>query len=251
MSQRAASVFALLAFAAAPAALAATPPDVPVGFVARPAILTSAGGRYEAGTVFFAEINEQRVALTAHSLFGPAGGMAAQLAPEDLPKAIKEVRLTEAWTKATISPVSAPVVLVGAHPMDKDAAGDVAMMLIPAGLTSANHTPSAARPLAAANAKLGDTVWVAAPLLDGPEASARVHEAKVVQVDKSWLIYEYVEPGLNLVATSGAPVLDKEGKVVGINLGGGQDQGHLYGSAAPVDAFRSMVTAALPPPIPK
>jgi hypothetical protein len=245
-----------LAFAAllAPLAFAAAPPvapTIPEGFVARPAIVTAEGKRYESGTAFFVDIGGQRFAMTAHSLFGPAGGLPAQLTPAELPTKIKEVKLSEAWTKAALSPAAAPLTLPGVRPMEKDASGDFAMMLLPAGLVSGNVAPTAGRPLAAANAKVGDTVWVAAPLLDGPELSLHAHQATVVQVDKSWLIYEYKEPGLNLVATTGAPVLDKDGNVVGLNLGGGQDQGKLYGSAAPVDAFRATVTAALPPPIPK
>jgi hypothetical protein len=240
-------MFLLFLLAAAPPATPPTPPTVPDGFVARPAFILPNGDRLDAGTAFFAEIGDRRVLLTAHHLFGPAGGFPSALTPEQLPTAIKEVQLAEAWSGGRMAPVGAPVTLPGAHPLGKDAAGDVAMMFLRAGLASANTVPSAGRPLAATNAKVGQTVWVAAPVIDGPEATARLHEAKVVQVDAGWLIFDYKEPGLNLVATSGAPVLDKDGAIVGINLGGGKDQGHLYGSAAPIDAIRPLLTRALTP----
>lgn len=236
---------ALFAFAAEPPAPPA--PVVPVGFVARPGFVTTAGTRYEAGTAFFVDVGSDRVLLTSLHLFGPGGGMPTQLTSAQLPTSVKEVQLKEAFTGKAMAPLGPPDAVAGAYPMDKDGAGDVVVVRIPRSLVSADLQLSAAEPFAAANAKRGDWVWVAGPVVDGPEKDQPLHRGRVVQCEQGWLILVFDTAGLDLTATAGAPVLDKDGKIVGILQGGGADQGYLFGSASPVDNIRPLVEADLKP----
>lgn len=62
---------------------------------------------------------------------------------------------------------------------------------------------------------------------------------------KDSLDYIYDVPGVNFAGTSGAPVFNAAGEVVGINLGGGNHNGKTFDFANPAVAFSPLVAAAL------
>jgi hypothetical protein len=221
---------------------------VPEGFVVRPTFVTTDGHRYDAGSAFVVDAGGTQLLVSALHLLGPSGGMPAQLTADQVPAALQEIDLHDAWTGGELAPTGPALLVAGAHPMEKEGAGDLLLARLPIGFMSGRQIARHALPLASANPKVGDAVWGAVPVVDGPEKGARLHAATVVQADAHWLIFAYAEPGLKLTATSGAPVLDAAGNVVGVNLGGGSDKGQLYGSANPVDSVRQMVTAALAKP---
>lgn len=231
----------------APAAVAA--PEVPAGFVLSPAFVMKDGKEYPAGSAFVVDFNSLRVVVTAHSLFGPLGGMPIQLGPEEIPQQLKEVRLMEAYSREKLGKTSTAAVVPGAHPMAKDAAGDVAVLRFSSEIVDMISTSSRAtfqgRPLAAADPKVGDPVWLAASLVDGPGKDARTHAGHVGMMDGSWLFFDYDEQGLNLAGTVGAPILNAAGEIVGVNIGGGVREGKAFGSAVPLAALRTNLTNAL------
>ena len=103
-------------------------------------------------------------------------------------------------------------------------------------LQSANKPTLRKLKLAVAAPVNGDTIWLAARV---GESEARLHQATVVQIDGDWMFFEYAAE-LDLAATSGAPVLNAAGEVVGLNLGGGKmPDGKFVGSANPVTALRA------------
>lgn len=250
----------VLSLAVMPAAFAATTkpaavavpvaaPEVPPGFVLSPVFGMADGKEYPAGSAFVVDFAGQRVIVTAHSLFGPLGGMPAQLTPEQIPAQIKEVRLVEAYTRDYVGKATTAAVVPGAHPMAKDAAGDVSVLKLSNALSDAivaNAKVSfTGRELAAADPKVGDPVWLAASLVDGPGKDARLHPGHVGMIDGSWLFFDYDETGLNLAGTVGAPIVNAEGKIVGVNIGGGVREGKPFGSAVPLSALRTNLTNAL------
>jgi hypothetical protein len=239
-------LLAFAAFAATPAPKPPpAPPVVPDGFVARPTFVTSDGHHYDAGVAFVADAGGAQVLVSALQLLGPSGGLPAQLTAEQVPTTLQQVLLHDAWTGAELPPSGPGLLVAGAHPMAQEGAGDLLLASLPQGFLSGRQIARQALPLAAANPKVGDYVWMVAPVVDGPEKDLRLHAAKVVESSAKWIFFEYTEPGLNLAGTCGAPLLDATGHVVGVNLGGGADKGKLYGSANPVDSVRGMVAAAL------
>jgi hypothetical protein len=91
---------------------------------------------------------------------------------------------------------------------------------------------------------VGDPVWVAAALEGQPGS---LWQAKVVEISPGFLFFEYTNRELKLDGTTGAPVLDAAGAVVGLNVGFGKlEDGALIGSAAPLAALKQRVESAAP-----
>ncbi len=57
--------------------------------------------------------------------------------------------------------------------------------------------------------------------------------------------YFYDEAGVNFGGTSGAPLLNESGEVVGLNLGGGALRGKEFGFGNPATSFAALVSAAV------
>jgi len=53
----------------------------------------------------------------------------------------------------------------------------------------------------------------------------RLHKAKVKSASNKMLVFEYEEKDIELTATSGAPILNSKGEVVGLNAAGGEQNG--------------------------
>lgn len=239
-------VVAAPAASPSPAAPVAAP-EIVVGSVLRPSFTLADGTRFEAGTAFPVSFGGETLVLTAHHLFGPNGGLPAQLGPEEVAVKVTGVTLRDAWSKEPIGGAGPAVLVPGAHPMEKDAAGDLALFPVSSGLdriSAGTHPPFHPLSLAAANPKVGDPVWLAAELVGGPGVETRAHVGKVVEVNASWLFYEFTAAQVELRATSGAPILNALGEVVGINLGGGAKDGVSFGAAGPVSAIRANLEAA-------
>lgn len=80
------------------------------------------------------------------------------------------------------------------------------------------------------------------------EASVRLHRARICQVRPDALDYVFDDGDLELGGTSGSPVLDEHGEVVGINVAGYRVGATLHGIANPAANVLAALRDALDPP---
>src|SRR5262245_28679062 len=175
-------------------------PKLPDHFVLRPRFITQKGA-LNAGTAFPIDIKNQArlIVLTAVHLFGPAGGLPQQIPSADIPKYVGSVTLSDAFTGEEVAKGGPMIDLPEAMPWNKADTGDVAAFW------AAKDGRLGAAKLAEASPSKGETIWLAASLIDGPERDQPLHRAVVVLSKKEGMNFQYDTPHLNLVATSGAP----------------------------------------------
>lgn len=215
---------------------AAAPPQVPDRCILRPEFATKQG-RFNAGTAFPIEVEGQPrlVVLTAVHLFGPDGGLPKSIPAAELPDYINSVALYDAFTDAQITRAGPMISIPDAVPFNRGEGKDLAAFW-----ASKDGKLNALR-LAESRPKVGDTVWLAASVLGGAPPDQRLHRAVVRLSEASRLEYEYDNSQLNLRATSGAPILNAEGNVVGINVGGRKQ----FGTATALEAIKALLAKAL------
>jgi Trypsin-like peptidase domain len=199
---------------AEPAAVA--PPTHVAAAICSPEFRT-VQGRLAAGTAFVvrwpASERSQALLVTAHHLFGPDGGLPKQVTWQELPTFVRSVRCVQLSTKASVLEAGPPVPVRDAQAYsERGAAGDVAVFRLAASkmvsLEFRRAEPVLKRP-----------VWLAARVAGGEPPEKLLHRATLVTVDREWIEFAYDNSSLNLTATSGAPIVDEEGRVVGINIG--------------------------------
>lgn len=240
-------LLALCAGAMAAPASAPPAPSNPLDAVFRPEF-TTVQGPLAAGKAFFVRLERcpSPVMLTALHLFGPSGGLRDQMGPEELRRGVSHVKLAgmEAGAKSLSFDLRS-LTPAGVEPCCTGRAmrglGDVAAFTAPA-----DPAPAALQ-VATAAATQGQHVFVLASLVRGASAGLR-HEAVVMGAQDGYVYYKYVDPTVELRATSGAPVIDAAGKVVAINLGGGQmPEGGakaMVGMGNPATTWRGAVEAS-------
>ncbi|TPG42385.1 serine protease [Sphingomonas koreensis] len=186
--------------------------------VCRPTLKVDAVS-YEAGTAFLVA-GSQSLLLTAQHLFGPDGGLATAVAWQDMPTHAHIASCRPIGAGASLSGETA-IAIPSAHPMDAaDQSGaiyDVAVFR-----TSPPGDASPGLTLAVSPPKEGDRVWLVAK---AQGSTSLLHSAHVLGSKNGALLFAYDDPKLDLQATSGAPIVDTDGKVVGLNLGGDYDNG--------------------------
>lgn len=222
----------LLSGCAAPPKAAPAAPALPEGVLVRPAFRT-AEQSFAAGTAFFVTLADGRVlGLTAHHLFGPRGGLGAELPSRALPTAVTGVRVAEPGQRRG-QDVGPMLALEGAgHPTGElDASPDLAAFLAPAAFAPR------ALPLAEREPRAGEVVWLVA--VDG--ARATPHRARVTAATPRLLLYTLDDASLQLEASSGSPVVDAHGAVVGVHVGLEPRDGALTGAANPVGNVRRLL----------
>jgi len=173
--------------------------------------------------------------VTALHLFGPNGGLAAQIASENLPEHVKMTGCTNGdgqhWAaRRTLA-------IPGAVPMATPFRDVAAFAADPASLNGATRLQLADKAAAG-----GDEVWVVASM--GGDGRIRRYGARVIYNGPDALQYAFVDGTLALQASSGAAVVDGAGRVLGLHLGGGKDRGDLLGMAVPLDRLRALIGAA-------
>lgn len=97
--------------------------------------------------------------------------------------------------------------------------------------------------LAATMPGKGDPVWLYARIFQTP--APKFYHGHVLSVSEVELKYVLDDPELELGGTSGAPILNEQGEVVGINAGGAKFAGTLVGYANPASAFEPKIAEAL------
>lgn len=233
-------------------ALAETPavPEVPACTVMVP-ILTVDAIPKDVGMMFATQVGERRVFVTAHSLFGPAGGFAAPIPASELSVRVAKVAARDAFETKTQCGFSPGVLAVpDAVPMGggNDGSKDVAVFAVGTPATKKEQKAAAENPplhllsFAATAPAVGDVVYVLAPHAGKTE---RVTPGKVVEAGAGTVYFQYDDPAVDVTGTVGAPVVNVAGEVVGLNLGAGKmEDGALIGAASPLGPLRERVEKA-------
>lgn len=182
--------------------------------------LTVDGKSYEAGTAFVLD-GPRPLLVTAQHLFGEMGGLDEEIRWQDMPTRATAVRCRQLqggnrWVAGAALPIP------GAHPVSAT--------------STAEYRDIAAFPLTGANAALprltladrepadGSRIWLVARIRGGDPA-ALLHRATVVGHEQGAIVYAFDDKRIDLQATSGAPIVDADGRLVGINLASTTEEG--------------------------
>lgn len=195
------------------ALVSSSPPTLPFGFVGHPEFDTEAG-RQCAGTAFLSRAHDDDTIylLTVRHLLGPMGGFKQLTPPEKVPYFVRSISLQPltggSGTKYPVQGMSVPAASDEHGPLF-----DLAVFKA----TTAHRND--ALELATQQPALGERVWVFADLEGGISRSIYSHPIKITDNRGPWLIGEFEEPNIVTRGASGAPVLNADGKVVGIFSG--------------------------------
>ncbi|HEY8025916.1 MAG TPA: hypothetical protein VIF60_15225 [Burkholderiaceae bacterium] len=221
-------------------AIAAPPASVEKA-VCRP-VFKLASQSLSAGTAFLLDVTEpspQTVLVSAIHLFGPAGGLPEQIPAADLAQKVAGVRCTALATHEVWFAGHA-LTIPNAKPLDSGYKQDVAAFVFDSGKTDGQPVHLK---LARQAPKVGDQIWLLAQVAGGAPDTQLLHRATVRQAKDDGLIYQYDNAALELRATSGAPLINADGDVVGVNLGGGNHNG-LVGVGDSLTSLRSALASA-------
>lgn len=191
-------------------------------------------GRFGAGTAFVVSQDNAVFLLTAHHLFGPAGGLDREYEWSEIPKLVSGASGENPLGQVSVVTEKA-LSVKGARGM-KGTQVNADLAIFPVKAESQVH----AMPLAPTLPKVGDDVWLIGEVIGSSEYK---HKAIVDQVSKEGLYYRF-DNKIELRATSGAPIVDKKGQVVAMNLGGGEYQGAIMGIGNPAPIMNCHLQAA-------
>jgi len=219
------------------ASVTPVPPAVAraAGAICRPRFQVD-GKPLEAGTAFTVRASLARNApartmlVTAQHLFGHSGGLDEEVPWAEMPDLVRHVRCAGIQDRRVVQGQHA-LALSGARPFDAGGP-DVAAFFL-AGVHRGpvlELAPAAPRP--------GDLVWLVAQVVEGAPRGRLVHHGTVVALEGDWLTYRLDDAGLQLRGTSGAPVVDRSGRVVGLNVAGGAKAGKVHGVAQSAASVR-------------
>ncbi len=228
--------------AAAP--LQPSPPAALQQAVCRPT-LTIDGQEKRTGTAFLIQTGDakpRRVLVMAHHLFNMAGHRAmswSEMPARALSATCRTLDDKQVWT------AGAAFAIEGAHALgDPESLRDIAILPY-SGNASGGEPPPLK--LATTPPLTGETVWLLAQTADPDRSGDVFHRAHVVQ-DGGFLAFAYDDKTLKLRETSGAPIIDARGDVVGVNVGYITQKDALVGVA---DTLATIQTALLDlPPAP-
>jgi tetratricopeptide (TPR) repeat protein len=190
------------------------PPAVAEGIVGRPRIRLTDGRTVNAGTAFYAGLdNGGAFLVTVRHILGVDGGLDEELKPEEIKKKIREVILLDLQNTASIGRGGDSITLPDENPEVEDNRDDLIAFRTRAAPPKNFLTFAAERPT------VGAAVWIAGKDLNKPGKQTELYAASVVESEAERLVIR-AEPQLNIQALSGAPVVDGEGHVVGMVLGG-------------------------------
>lgn len=209
---------------AAPTQLIA--PEFSKQFVGEPLFETIIG-RQSAGTIFVArrDNDPQIYLLTAHHLFGPAGGFPNEISHEKLPSFVRRIFIHDQAGGTTSRPVTGCVV-----PQGGDPAGPLADLAV---FKTSGVAVADVPVLTGALPALGESVWIVAKMQGAVPEGTTIHRLVIIPKKGDWLMCEFVNPGLITAGASGAPVFNAKGEIVGIFSGHSDVNGHKFAFIIP------------------
>jgi len=195
---------------------------------------------FSAGTAFAVELSDERedLIVTALHLFGPSGGLNKQISSYELEYSIERVEFTDAFTGEECGECTQSLYISDAGIDDFKVDRDVAAFIYGKDMNVPKFKIAKKLP------RKGESVWLAASVISAPE-DKMLHKARVRHASDSRVTFEYEDGGIDLTATSGAPILNSKGEVVGINIGYIEDGSSVVGSANPCVSFKEMLKDSL------
>lgn len=198
----------------------------------RPTFLTPDISHYS-GSAFRLKSQKsgQHYLVTAHSLFGPAADLDVQMTTEDISRVIMAAVGVSCTDPRVVVVARHYVPLPGARRSDADGAEkDLALFELPSRLNERALTLDSGPPLR------GDRVWLYVKY----PGTGRVglEGATLAWVSEREVRYLFDNKEVDIRGATGAPILSKEGTVVGMHLGTFTPaSGRKYGYACPASAI--------------
>jgi hypothetical protein len=218
-------------------------PPIPSGSVFDPGFHTAAG-LLEAGSAFALELPSigRPLLVTCQHLFGPAGGLSKDVPPGLMSRFVESVSLTDALGHRGTARAGAALAIPGidsADPM-RDLA---AFPLDPA---------PALHPLRiAADVPPSSTVYLAARLRKGAPPGVFLFPASILGSEPGTTLDIFFDDAtIHLPGTSGAPVLNDAGELVGMVVRFRRTDSLMIGCLLPARQIQAQLLAAPPPPPP-
>ncbi len=207
--------------------------DVKAPILYRPIFETSKGSA-NAGTAFIIKYKTQYYAVSAQHLIGTAGGLERDFNGTELVSIFKSVTLKPIFSGyKTI--ISKTLVNIPKAEAISDATARHDIFIAPLGDSIDSGIDSTPLTLSNNNPKPGDKVFLYSAVAN---SKSLLHKATVSQKTKNMLVYIFDDKNINLRATSGAPVLNQNFQVIGINLAGGNtNDGAVIGFANPAQSI--------------
>jgi len=190
-------------------------------------------GTIEAGTAFLVKGSDtQNILVSALHLLGPAGGLPDDINPDAIGKCVLKITLHDLFVDSNELEFGVePILIPDTAPMGEESKyGDVVAFRIP---KDSGKPFVLSKDLPAVNSP----VWMFTQLLDGAPKDQQLHRGIFTGIEDDFFWVAFDNPNLELRATSGAPILNSEGEVVAINLGGGVSEGVIFGAGNPVTRF--------------
>ncbi|TWU65010.1 hypothetical protein V7x_05540 [Crateriforma conspicua] len=218
------------------------PPQITPGTLYRPTFYTS-NDQSSAGTAFIARLSDtdrDPIVISALHLLGTAGGFPRDIAGREVPNVWMTVGLEDCVNGDWIESLDGRVLdLPQAKNLPQSSLHGDVIAFFPSPL-DANHDRLDPLTIAPAGPATGDVVWLVSEVI-GSDSLA--HRGVVLGEEDGWLMYRF-DRRLNLTATSGAPVVDQQHRVIAVNAGGGEDGGRTIGVGTPVSRFRRALATA-------
>jgi len=168
--------------------------------------------QFEAGTAFIIRYQERLLVLTAHHLFSPAGGLGKTYSTNELKNASPGVKGYYLYSGVEFG-------WEGMFLPLKESSGYIkGNLTTDLAVFSIDNAQLASLEFSKTPATEGDTVYLYARLKNQGIEENFFHKATVTKSSGKILEYKYANQLLDPRATSGAPVLNDKGKVVGMNL---------------------------------
>jgi len=197
-------------------------------------------GEVRVGTAFIAHFDEngQYLLVTAHSLFGPRGGLSREYKWNELSRIISNVKAISIGNPAKMVMTSAWLAVPEAAPSKMyDSSQDIAALYLISDFGMGHFEFSETLP------KIGEEVWLMTQM---PNRSQQFRfSATVIEADEKAIQYVFTDAELDPGSVLGAPVLNSKSKVIAINTVLISKDNKLIGIGNPAATARQKLLKAM------